>query len=424
MRVTDAMSFALLKYGLKKDGRPPRALPTPSELKPSYDVVIIGGGGHGLATAYYLARDWGITNVAVLEKGYIGSGNTGRNTMVIRSNYLTPSGVKFYDTSVRLYRDLANDFDLNLMLSQRAQITLAHTDAQMRTMRWRDEVSRHFGIASDLVEVDELKRLVPYMDVSRQARFPVQGALVHHPGSIARHDAVAWGYASGAWKRGAEIHQNTEVTSFELTNGAGGEKTITGVHTNRGFVKAGQVIQCVAGMSGKVAAMAGIKLPIKTYPLQAGVTQPLKSFLHPLISSAQHHVYLSQTARGEVVIGGGSDSYTRYNTNSTLEMKEAWMVGTLELFPFLANVRILRQWAGMTDMTPDYSPVMGKSAVKNYYLDAGWGTWGFKATPVCGKTNAELIANDEVPDLIKSFSLERFDTFSLLDDKAATAASH
>ena len=178
----------------------PRALPTPSELKPAYDVVIIGGGGHGLATAYYLARDWGITNVAVLEKGYIGSGNTGRNTMVIRSNYLTPAGVKFYDTSVRLYQDLANDFDLNLMMSRRAQITLAHNDAQMRTMRWRDEVSRHFGIASDLVDYEELKRLVPFMDISRDARFPVQGALVHHPGSIARHDAVAWGYASGAWE--------------------------------------------------------------------------------------------------------------------------------------------------------------------------------------------------------------------------------
>ncbi len=415
--------LALLKSGLSRRRRPPRALPTPSELKPGYDVVIVGGGGHGLATAYYLARDWGIADVAVLERGYIGSGNTGRNTMVIRSNYLTPDGVKFYDESVRLYRDLALDFDLNLMLSERAQITLAHTDAQLRTMRWRNEVSRHFGIASDLVDRDELRRLVPFMNLSDEARFPVLGALVHHPGSIARHDAVAWGYASGAWKRGAEIHQNTRVTGFEI-EGRGDGRKITGVRTDRGLVKAGRVIQCVAGMSSEVARMAGIKLPIKTYPLQAGVTQPLKPFLDPLVSSAQHHVYLSQTARGEVVIGGGSDPYTRYSTDVTLEMKEAWMVGALEIFPFLAQVKMLRQWAGMTDMTPDYSPVMGKSAVRNYYLDAGWGTWGFKATPVCGKTNAELIATDEVPALIRSFSLERFSNFQLLDDKAATAASH
>ena len=417
------MPFALLKSGLARHGRPPRALPTPSDLKPSYDVVVVGGGGHGLATAYYLAKDWGIADVAVLEQSYIGSGNTGRNTMVIRSNYLTPDGVKFYDESVRLYRDLAQDFDLNLMLSERAQITLAHTDAQLRTMRWRNEVSRHFGIASDLVGRDELRRLVPFMNLSDKARFPVLAALVHHPGSIARHDAVAWGYASGAWKRGAEIHQKTQVTGFEI-EGNGDGRRVTGVHTARGFVKAGRVIQCVAGMSGEVARMAGIKLPVKTYPLQAGVTQPLKPFLNPLVSSAQHHVYLSQTARGEVVIGGGSDPYARYSTDVTLEMKEAWMVGALEIFPFLAEVKMLRQWAGMTDMTPDYSPVMGKSAVRNYYLDAGWGTWGFKATPVCGKTNAELIATDEVPELIRAFGLERFSDFRLLDDKAATAASH
>jgi sarcosine oxidase subunit beta len=418
------MPFGLLKFGLNKGHPVPRALPPATDLKSSYDIVIVGGGGHGLATAYYLARDHGITNVAVLDKGYIGGGNTGRNTTIIRSNYLTPEGVRFYDESVTLYQDLANDFDMNLMYSTRGHFTLAHTDSALRTMRWRAEVNKHMGINSELVLRDELQKMVPQLNYSEDVRYPIMGALYHEPGAIARHDAVAWGYGAGAWKRGVELHQKTEVTGFAIDRPNGGGGRVTEVHTNRGTIKAGQVIQCVAGMSSVIAAMAGIKLPIKTYPLQAGVTQPLKPFLDPLISSAQLHVYLSQTARGEVVIGGGSDPYTLYATRSTLEMKEAWMSATLELFPFLAETKMLRQWAGMTDMTPDYSPIMGKTVIDNYYMDAGWGTWGFKATPVCGKTNAELIARDATPELIKAFSLERFSTFGLLDDKAATAASH
>ncbi len=418
------MPFNLLKFGLNKGYTPPRALPGNSELKDSYDIVIVGGGGHGLATAYYLAVDHGITNIAVLDKSYIGGGNTGRNTAIIRSNYLTPEGVQFYDESVELYKDLANDFDMNIMYSERGHYTLAHTDSAVRTMRWRAEVNKHFGIESELVMRDDLMKMVPELDYSEDVRYPILGALYHAPGAIARHDAVAWGYGAGAAKRGVEIHQNTEVTGFEIARSNGSDGTVTAVKTTRGTVKAGKVLQAVAGMSGVVAAMAGFRLPLKTIPLQACVSQPLKPFLDAIVVSGSLHVYVSQSSRGELVMGGSTDPYGVYMTRSTLDFKEGLMMHMLELLPFIAEVKLLRQWAGMTDMTPDFAPIMGETPVGNYYVDAGWGTWGFKATPVCGKRNAEMLATGSVPDRIAPFSLQRYKDFRLLGEKGAASVGH
>ncbi|WP_417225467.1 FAD-dependent oxidoreductase [Amphritea sp.] len=414
------MPFSLLKYGLNKDYpfEQNADLPSPSALKPHYDVVIIGGGGHGVATAYYLAKYHGITNVAVLEKGYLGGGNTARNTAVIRSNYLTSEGVKFYSESVKLFQGLSNEFDFNIMYSSRGQLTLAHTDAAIRGFRQRTEVNKHFGGKTELIDPQQIRELVPSLNMN-PADQPVLAGLWHIDGATARHDAVAWGYAKGATQRGVELHQLTEVTGVDVDKGK-----VTGVQTNRGKISCGCVVQAVAGHSSIVGAMAGIRMPITTYPLQAMVTQPVKPFLNPLVSSPALHCYVQQTGRGELVFGGGSDPYPLYNTRSTMELKESLLAHAVELFPFMTNMRLMRQWAGLTDMTTDYSPVMGLSPVENYYLDAGWGTWGFKATPICGKTMAELVATGKVPELIKPFSMARFDTFRQVNEMGATAASH
>ncbi|MBU2965525.1 FAD-dependent oxidoreductase [Amphritea sp. 2_MG-2023] len=414
------MPFSLLKYGLNKDYpfEQNADLPSPSALKSHYDVVIIGAGGHGVATAYYLAKYHGITNVAVLEKGYLGGGNTARNTAVIRSNYLTSEGVKFYSESVKLFQGLSNEFDFNIMYSSRGQLTLAHTDAAIRGFRQRTEVNKHFGGKTELIDPQQIRELVPSLNMN-PADQPVLAGLWHIDGATARHDAVAWGYAKGATQRGVELHQLTEVTGVDVDKGK-----VTGVQTNRGKISCGCVVQAVAGHSSIVGAMAGIRMPITTYPLQAMVTQPVKPFLNPLVSSPALHCYVQQTGRGELVFGGGSDPYPLYNTRSTMDLKESLLAHAVELFPFMANMRLMRQWAGLTDMTSDYSPVMGLSPVENYYLDAGWGTWGFKATPICGKTMAELVATGKVPELIKPFSMSRFDTFRQVNEMGATAASH
>lgn len=413
------MPFGLLKYGFSKTYPANPILPKTPELKPSYDVVIIGAGGHGLATAYYLSTVHGITNVAVLDKGYIGGGNTARNTAVIRSNYITPEAVRFYKESVDIWTGLANDLGINLLYTQRGQLTLAHTDATMRTFRERAEVGTHLGARTKMVDLQQIAEIVPSMTIDPDARYPIQGGLWHEDGGTGRHDAMAWGYAMGASRAGVEIHQKTEVTGVTVENGKA-----VGVETSRGPVRCGQVVQAVAGMSSVVAKMAGFRLPIRTYPLQAMVTVPLKPFLDPMISSTALHTYVSQTARGELVIGGGSDPYELYSTRSTLDLKESLIAGTLELFPFLAEVKLMRQWAGMTDMTPDYSPIMGESPVQNYWLDAGWGTWGFKATPVTGKRMAETVAVGKVPDILQPFRLDRFRSFALANEMGATAASH
>ena len=413
------MPLGLLKYGFARRYPARPDLPPPKELKPAYDVVIIGGGGHGLATAYHLAKTWGITKVCVLEKGYLAGGNTARNTAVIRSNYITPGSVRFYKEAVALFGQLSNELGYNIMFSQRGQLTLAHSDASIRTFRLRVEVNKHCGVRSEMVDRKQIREIVPCLDMDENARYPILGALWHRDAGTARHDAVAWGYAARAVEMGVEIHQRSEVTGIRIEN-----NRVTGVHTNRGTIACGHAVQAVSGMSSLVAAMAGIRLPIRTYPLQAMVTQPVKRFLDPLVSSAALHVYVSQSARGELVIGGGSDPYELYSTRSTLDLKESLVTHVLELFPFLAEVKLMRQWAGITDMTPDYSPVMGASPVENYWLDAGWGTWGFKATPVSGKYMAETVARGKAPEILHPFRLERFSTFDLANEMGATAASH
>jgi sarcosine oxidase subunit beta len=409
----------LLKYGFRKKYPAFRYIPPATELKPYYDVVIIGGGGHALACAYYLARNHGITNVCVLERGYLAGGNTARNTAIIRSNYLTPEGVRFYEESLRLYRDLSQDLDFNILYSERGHFTLAHTDAAMRTSRWRAEVNKHLGVNSELIYPDEIAKLCPSLNMSDDVRYPILGALYHPPGSIARHDAVAWGYAARASQMGVEIHQQTGVTGLVIEGGR-----VKGVQTTRGTIGAGQVMQAVAGMTSVVADMAGFKLPIRTIPLQACVSVPLKPFLDQIIVSGSLHVYVSQSSRGELVMGGSTDPYGLYSTRSTLDFKEGLLGHMLELLPMLGEVKILRQWAGMADMTPDFSPIMGLTPVENYYIDSGWGTWGFKATPVCGKTMAYTIANNKPHELIEPFSYERFLTYSQVGEKGAASVGH
>jgi len=413
------MPHRLLKYGLSRRYPARRQFPPAEDLRPSYDVVIIGGGGHGLAAAYYLAKYHGITNVAVLEKGWLASGNTARNTAIVRSNYLTPEGVRFYDESVKLFEGLSNEFDFNILYSTRGHLTLAHTDGALRTARWRAEVNKHLGVKSRLVYPDELAELCPQLNLSKHVRLPVLGALYHEPGSIARHDAVAWGYARGAFERGVHIHQQTEVTGIDISNGR-----VTGVQTNRGRIACDQVIQAVAGYSSEVGQLAGLRLPIRSVPLQACVSEPLKPFLDKIVVSGSLHTYVSQSSRGELVMGGSVDPYTLYQTRSTLDFKEGLAGHMLELFPFLSKVKVLRQWAGVADMTPDFAPVMGETPVQNYWIDAGWGTWGFKATPVCGKRMAETVATGKVPDILEPFHMARFEGFQQLGEKGAASVGH
>lgn len=413
------MPLRLLKFALSRRYPEPRMFRQPDSLKSSYDAVIIGGGGHGLAAAYYLARDHGMRNVAVLERGYIGGGNTGRNTTIIRSNYLTASGVKFYDESVRLWQDLSQDFDLNLFYSTRGHFTLAHTDAAVRTMRWRAEVNKHFGINSELVSAEAVQTACPPLDIDCGGHTPILGALYHAPGSIARHDAVAWGYGRGASQRGVEIHQQTEVTGIIVQSGR-----VAQVQTNRGNIFTDRLLCAVAGFTPRLLQMVGLRSPLSIHPLQAMVSEPMKPWLDPIIVSGSLHVYVSQTARGELVMGAALDPYELHSTRSTLDFAEGLATHMLDLFPFLSHVKVVRQWAGMADMTPDFAPIMGKTPIEGFYLDAGWGTWGFKATPVSGKTMAYTVANDRNHELIQEFSLSRFSKYELVGEKGAASVGH
>ena len=399
------------------------------ELGVRYDVVIIGGGVHGLATAYYLAQNHGITDVAVVEKGYLGSGASGRNTAIVRSNYLTPEGVAFYDRSLDLYNTMATDLNLNIMFSRRGHLTLAHTDSALRTMNWRAEVNKLQGINSSVIGPDEVKRLAPSLDVSSSTRYPILGALYHPPGGVVRHDAVVWAYARAADRLGVELHQETEVLDVlvEGGDGPGGKGPggrVTGVRTNRGDINAPVVVNCTAGWASLISNMAGVPLPITTYPLQAAVTEPCKVFLPTVVVSGSLHVYVSQTDRGELVFGASVDPVGTYRVNGTLEFIEELAGHVLELMPGISKMRLLRQWSGLCDMTPDYSPVMGYTPVDGYLVDVGWGTYGFKAGPVSGETMAESIAIGRNADLIAPFGIERFTEGDLVGEKGAAAVGH
>jgi sarcosine oxidase subunit beta len=405
----------LIRHGLS-GGKSLRRMWRDQPLKDRYDVVIIGGGIHGLATAYYLARDHGVTDVAVLERRYIGAGGSGRNTAIIRSNYLTPEGVAFYDESVKLYEQLALDLDFNVMFSQRGHLTLAHSDAAVRTMRWRAEVNQLQGVDSRLIFPDEIAKLCPMLDLSDHPRYPIQAALYHPPGGIIRHDAVVWGYARGADQRGVHIHQLTEVTGIDVSQGR-----VVGVQTNRGPIKAGTVMNATAGWSTLISDMAGVRMPITTHRLHACVTEPLKPLINVIIVSGSLHVYVSQSDRGELVMGSGIDPWQTYSMESTLDFMESLSAHMLELLPGLARVKIMRQWAGLCDMTPDYSPVMGFTPVEGFVVDVGWGTYGFKAGPVSGKRMAELIATRKTPALLAPFRLSRFEERRLVGEKGAAS---
>jgi sarcosine oxidase subunit beta len=390
------------------------------ELKPSYDVVIVGAGAHGLAAAYYLGKEHGVKKIALLDKSYLGAGASGRNTAILRSNYRTPEGISFYDASLKLYEHLSQELEWNLLFSQCGHMTLAHNDSSITGLRVRAENNQLLGVNSRMIDTEEIRKLAPMIDLSADARYPILAALYHPPGGIIRHDAVVWGYARACDRMGIEIHPYTEVTDIKVEN-----NRATTVMTKRGPVAAGAVLNATAGWASTISSMVGVKLPIVTHPLQACVTEPLKPFLDVVIVSASLHVYLSQTDKGELVIGAEIDPYQSYCMKGTLPTLEQMATFTLELFPQLHGVRVLRQWAGICDMTPDFAPIMGVSQeVSNFYMDVGWGTYGFKATPISGKSMAALIATGKTPSLIEPFSPGRFATGKLVGEKAAAAVSH
>ena len=386
-------------------------------LKKSYDVVVIGAGGHGLAAAYYLARKHGIRNVAVLERGWIGGGNSGRNTQVTRSNYFHPVSSSFYDHSLRLYEGLGSELNFNIMLSQRGLIQLAHSEHELEIIRRWCNANRMNKVDSEILSPAEIKRLAPPINLC--ARFPIFGGFIQRRAGISRHDAVVWGYARAASALGVDIVQNCEVTGFEIA----GDR-VRGVHTINGSVSAPRVLMCVAGYSSHMGSLAGLRLPITTMALQAMVTEPVKPVLNVVINSATVHAYLSQSDRGEIVMGGGADIYNSYAQRGGLSQQRAVISAVLELFPSFSRLRLMRQWAGRVDITPDTSPLMGLTPVAGLYINCGWGTGGYKAIPAGGDTMAYTVANDRVHSLIESFSLARFARGALIDEGAAAGVAH
>ena len=383
------------------------------EPKDRYDVVIVGGGAHGLAIAYELAKR-GITDVAVLERGYIGSGGSGRNTTIVRANHRTPEGVAFSREALRLYEGLAQELDYHLRFSQRGHLTLAHTERAVIVAHERAEVNRLLGVDSRVIYPDEIAELCPELDLSDRPDFPIMAALSHPPGGVIRHDAVVWAYARQADRRGVHIHQDTEVTGIDVRGGR-----VPGVRTSRGHIATGTVISAAAGWTSDVGRMAGVEMPIVTSRLQAFVTEPLKPFLDVILVSATLHVSISQTDRGEVLVGSEIEPSSSYSQGSTLDFLEVTAARTLDLLPILGRVKLMRAWGGLCDVTPDSSPIMGLTDVEGFLLDGGWGAHGFTATPVVGVTMAQLVHENAVPALIAPFALDRFRRRALVFESEA-----
>lgn len=390
-----------------------------AEPAANYDVVIVGGGGHGLSTAYHLATVHGITNVAVLERDYIGGGNSGRNTTVIRSNYGIPEAVRFYQNSVELYQQLESETGRSIMHAKKGLLWLAHSEAGTRRERARAAVNREFGAKTDYLEPDQVKDLCPEIDLGLGGQFPpVMGGSYHLDGATARHDRVVWSLAEGAMRRGVDVVQGVMVTNL-VTDG----DRVIGVDTDRGRIGAGIVLGAVGGHATVLAAMAGVRLPIRTHPLQAFVTNRYRNSFDPIVSSGDLGFYVSQTARGQMLLGAEIDRQPSYSRRASHNLLASLAHRAAALLPFVGNLRVLRQWAGSCDMSPDYSPILGETGIDGFLITTGWGTWGFKAIPAGGATMAELIATGRTPDLIRPFRLSRFAEDRTMADRGS-AGTH
>jgi sarcosine oxidase, subunit beta len=385
--------------------------------KRGYEVIVIGGGGHGLATAYYLAKKHGVRNVVVLERGWIGGGNSGRNTQVVRSNYFYPASSSFYDHSLKLYEGLSHELNFNVMLSQRGVLNLAHSEHEMETMRRWCNAIRMNGIESEMLTLAEIKRLAPPLNL--HGRYPILGGFIQRRAGICRHDAVVWGYARAASARGVDIVQKCEVTGFDIVAGR-----VRGVHTSQGPIAADKVVMSVSGYSSELARFADLGLPITTMALQAMVTEPAKPILNTMVISGLVHAYVSQSDRGEIVIGGGADAYNSYAQRGGLPQMRQVISAVVELFPSFSRLKLMRQWAGRVDITPDTSPLMGLTPIEGLFINCGWGTGGYKAIPAGGDTMAHTIVTGKPHPLIAGFTLDRFRTGALIDEGAAAGVAH
>ena len=390
------------------------------EPRSSYEVVIVGAGGHGLATAYYLAKEHGITNIAVLDKGWLGGGNTGRNTTIIRSNYLYDESAGIYDHAVKLWEGLSQDLNYNVMYSPRGVMMLAHNVHDVQVFKRHIHANRLNGVDNEWMTPEEAKAYCPPLNISKTARYPVVGAALQRRGGTARHDAVAWGYARAASSMGVHIIQNCEVIGINRSP----EGAVTGVETTRGTIGAKKVGVVAAGHSSVLMHMAGIRMPLESYPLQALVSEPVKPCFPCVVMSNTVHAYISQSDKGELVIGAGTDQYTSYSQTGGLHILNHTLDAICEMFPMFARMKMLRSWGGIVDVTPDRSPILAKTPVKNLYVNCGWGTGGFKATPGSGHVFAHTIARDEPHKINAGFTLERFRTGRLIDEAAAAAVAH